>query len=118
MTVQYSGDNGAILFLNQKAVVKINGDKPTNQPCETAQGTQGDCSALSVLSSSSFAGTTFFHSLNMAFVLDSALWIVPSVLVSTVLWFSCPCCMDLLQVCLALCFKFQAPSIFWSNISI
>lgn len=94
MTVQCSGDNGAILFLNQKAVVKINGDKPTNQPCETAQGTQGDCSVLPALSSSSVAGPTFSHSLNMAFVLDSALWTVPFVLVSTVLWFSCPCCMN------------------------
>lgn len=94
MTVQYSGDNGAILFLNQKAVVKLNGDKQTDQPRETAQGTQGDCSALSALSSSSFTVTTFSHSLNMAFVLDSALWTVPSVLVSTVLWFNCPCCMD------------------------
>lgn len=58
MTVQYSGDNGAILFLPQKAVLKINGQKT----CETA----------TVPSCTSLAGTTFSHSLNMALVFDSA----------------------------------------------
>lgn len=42
MPVQCSRDNGALLFLTQKVVVKING----NKECETAQGTHGEYSAF------------------------------------------------------------------------
>lgn len=108
VTVQYCKDNGTTGFFTQKVVVKINRKKHMKLLRVPKMGIVPFCCLFSLLNWFCFLP---FSKLGIG-AWPFALWTITSVVgancVVIPLSFSCG---RFLQLCLTLCFKFQAPSI-------